>query len=128
MPCWICLRNTKPRCSKWRLRCRILLHWRCTNHKPYRPALRRSLPKRIFLPCRLWIPNSLLSRLRLPHEWNLSSNKRSQMHCGLLLPSRCQKHHTCFNEHGLGSHLPSRSLLCIRYLESLTVLTWYLSC
>ena len=49
------------------------------------------------------------------------------MHCGLLLPSWCQKHHTCFDEHGLGSHLPSRSLLCIRYLESLTMLTWYLS-
>lgn len=125
---WICLLNSSSCSSKWRLRCRILLHWWSTNYKPNRRASRRSLPERIFLPSWFWVSNPLLSRIRMSHEWNLSTDCRFEMYCGLLLPSRCQKHHTCFNEHGLWSYLPSWPLLFSRYLESSTMLTWHVSC
>lgn len=125
---WISLLNLISCSSKWCMRCWLLLHWWSIDYKPYRRTSRRSLLKRIFLSSWFWVSNSLLSRICLSHNWNLNTDDCFVMYRGLLLPSRCQKHHTCLNEHGLRSNLPSRTLLFGRHLESPTLLTWHLSC
>ena len=107
MPCWPLLRNNRTLCTNRSMHCGFLLQGFLDESNTFSYSVGWRMSRRLLLSCRIWIPNSVSTRLRLSKCFN---ERRYCLHGRLLLHCSGNVHYS--NPFATGwCQMPSRLLL-----------------